>query len=236
MTNKTSDKQSSLPLTIENSIQAVARKFGLVPESLRGSASTDGIYINVDSKDGRDSCGRFDVTTLDLAKMVRLRGIAACIAEDELLDGLWELDSQTIFNILFELSDLDVLRFWISVNVREAIREMAHEDRSEFWFLWEEAKLKPAVSLTDKDVETVSPSFSLIKDLQDYEVAAYNLSPKPSLLDLCDGEYDAACEVLLDQCHFDEKKLADVLLQAVVEGEEFSGRVTAEGLVVWNDR
>jgi hypothetical protein len=50
-----------------------------------------------------------------------------------------------------------------------------------------------------------------------------------------EGELDDACEVLLDQCRFDEKKLSAALLQAVVQGEEFSSKVTAEGLVVQID-
>lgn len=235
MTNETLDKQSSIPLTIENAVLVVAREHNLVPDSLQGSMSSDGSQVTVVSKDSRDAAHRFIVTDLDRARSIRLKEIEAYIAEDAILDGLWELDSSAIFSILAELADLDAIRPWISANVKQAIREMAHEDRSEFWFLWEEAKLKPSVSLTGKDVETVSPSFSLIKDLQDHVVAENNLNPKSSLLELCEGELDDACEVLLDQCRFDEKKLSAALLQAVVQGEEFSSKVTAEGLVVQID-
>jgi hypothetical protein len=234
--NGTSDKKSSIPLTIENAIHVVAREFNLVPESLRGSVSADGFYITVVSMIGQYS-SRFVVATLDHAKLARLGEITASIVEDSILLDMYEMDSEQIYRILFELADLESVKPWIVVRTKEAIRDMATENRSEFWALWEESKLKPAASLSGKDVEKVAPSFSLIKDLQDH-VAKFNCGDAISeaLIDLCDGGMDVACEILLDQCHFDQTKLADAILQAVVKEESFANKVVAEGLVIWIEK
>jgi hypothetical protein len=87
MTNETLDKQSSIPLTIENAVLVVAREHNLVPDSLQGSVSSDGFQVIVTSKDCRDAARSFVVITLAHARAIRLKEIEAYIAEDAILGG-----------------------------------------------------------------------------------------------------------------------------------------------------
>ena len=233
-----SDKRSSIPLTIENAISVVAREFILVPHALKGSMSPDGMCVTAFLED--DSLDCYEVTSIEQAMEKALNDIAGIIQGDDVLDkgcygsGELSLDGEKMFGILIQHATLSDLKPWLVSKIREEIRNLSRADVPGFWKLWTEAGLKPiATNVRDE----AYPSFSLVKDLQDHETKLDHASISDlsqSLLVLLDHDHELACDVLLDQCHFDEKKLAVALLEGMggVAGFALGTIVTLEGFTI----
>ena len=221
--------QAAVPLTIEAAIAAVAREFNMVPGSLKGSMSEDSSRVTIALTDSTD---RFVVRTIEQARLDRIKEITGSILEDTLLEDLYEITQPEILVVLLGQADLKDLDPWIVSSTRRIVQDVARDDRDAFWNLWAESKLKPTVPLEGRDF--VYPSFTMVKDLQDHLVR-FNCGDKArGLMDLCDGDHEAACEVLLEQCHLDGGKAAAAFLQEH-DKDFFGGQVTPEGFVIEND-
>lgn len=222
-------EKAEVSLTIEATIAAVAREFNMVPESLRGSMSADSSRVTVALADSTD---RFIVRTLGQAKQERIAEISRSILEDTLMEDLYEIAHPEILAVLLGQVDLTELEPWIVSSTRRVVRDVARDDRDAFWNLWAESKLKPTVPFESRDF--VYPSFTMVKDLQDH-LTGFNCGDKArGLMDLCDGEHETACEVLLEQCHLNGEKAAAAFLQDH-DRDFFGGQVTSEGFVIETD-
>ena len=227
--DKPTGNSVEIPLTIEAAIKATAREFNMVLESLKGSMSADSSRVEIALADSTD---RFIVRTIEQARQERIREISRSILEDTLMEDLYEITQKEILDVLLGQVDLKDLDPWIVSSTRRVVRDVARDDRDAFWNLWAESKLKPTVPLEGRDF--VYPSFTMLKDLQDHLVRLNCGDKYRGLMDLCDGDHEAACEVLLEQCHLDAEKAAAAFLQDH-DRDFFGGQVTLEGFVIETD-
>jgi hypothetical protein len=239
-------------LAVDKALEIVSREKKIPREDLRGSILATGdvrVLIKVRSRDpGVRLCRSngwqddFMVTTLRREQESILEDIVVNLeSDDPICDSFHELDVETIFGILVARVDVEELRPWIVSYAREFTRELGHTDHERFWRLCGKVGLSPGVAPGIE--EDVSPSYTLIKDLQG-ALIPYLLADPRAVLAGKDGEapfFDndlmAACEILLDQCNFDLKVVAADLLKAMggVQGYLMDDplTVTSDGYVIF---
>lgn len=229
-------------LTVDKALEIVSREKKIPRESLMGSILMTGDIGVLIKEHSRDPGVQEDfmVTTLRKEQESILVDIVLKLeSNDPICDSFHELDADAIFGILMERADVEELHPWIVSYAREFTRELGYNDHERFWRLCGTVGLSPGVAPGIE--ESVSPSFTLIKDLQDSLIPSLLADPRAVLAGK-DGEapfFDhdlvAACEILLDQCNFDLKEVASDLLKAMGGVQGYSDdplTVTSDGYVI----
>jgi len=228
-----------VPLTIDIALQIVAREKKLqVDDLVGGILMTGDIGVSFKGHPGEED---FLVSTLERERREALVDIVLRIESNDAICNVFSelVNAETIFNILMERTDLKDLHPWIISYAREFTRELGFNDYERFWGLCGKVGLSPGVAPGIE--ESVSPSFTLIKDLQDALIPTLLADPRAVLVGK-DGEnpfFDnnlvAACEILLDQCNFDLEAVASDLLKAMGGVQRYSDTlltVTSDGYVI----
>ena len=238
--NKKSDIEADVPLTIEIALQIVARERRLPVGSPAGRTLAGKISETGDIIVTADDSSEFWVGTLKREREAILADIVRALeSNEEITDMFDELSWEAIFGILMGRADPEELHPWITALARAYTRKIGSNDHERFWRLCGKAGLSSGV--VPGIEEDVSPSFSLIKDLQDAIIPSLLSDPRAVLAGR-DGEapfFDidlaAACEILLDQCHIDLGAVASDLLKALGGVEGYSDdrlAVTPDGYVI----
>ena len=239
----TNDKSADAFLTVDKALAIVSREKKIPRESLMGSilgTGDVGVLIKENST-GPDVQDDFMVTTLRSEQLRILEAIVVNLESDEpICDSFYELDAETIFGILMARVDVEELHPWIVSYAREFTRELGHNDHERFWRLCGKVGLSPGVAPGIE--ESVAPSFTLIKDLQDALIPSLLADPRAVLAGkdgeapFFDNDLVAACEILLDQCNFDLGEVAADLLKAMGGVQGYSDdplTVTSDGYVIF---
>jgi hypothetical protein len=227
-----------VPLTIDIALQIVARERRIpVDDLVGGILETGDIGVSFKGHPGEED---FLVSTLERERRAALADIVRALeSNDAITDVFDELSREAIFDILMGRVDPEELHPWITALARAYTRKIGSSDGERFWRLCGKAGLSPGVGPGIE--EDVSPSFSLIKDLQDVIIPSLLSDPRAVLAGR-DGEapfFDidlaAACEILLDQCHIDLEAVASDLLKAMGGVQRYSDiilTVTPDGYVI----
>ena len=236
-----------VPYTIDAVLDFVSRGYGVSLSHLSGRMAPGappliGDECIVVQVDGKDVLGIVPLSRREQTLKQGLMDIIECgglVGDVTLLE---DVPIEEVFAVVVDHVDLRDLCGWVAVKSNEEIMELAENHPADFWEEWNSCRLKPRVRLGGKDL--VSPSFSMMKELQSAMIRKLRDRPLEYLLRKMEDEdvsTDAArafaFNVVLQECRsFDWPAIVDGLVELLggVEGwMAGDGREVVGGLVIY---
>ena len=239
--------RKDVPYTIDAVLDFVSKRYDVPLSRLSGRMAPGTLPLIGDEcivvqVDGKDSLGIVPLSRREQNLKQGLMGIIECgelVGDVQLLE---DVPIEDVFAVVVDHVDLRDLCGWVAVKSNEEIMELAENHPADFWEEWNSCRLKPRVRLGGKDL--VSPSFSMMKELQSAMIRKLRDRPLEYLLRKMEDEdvsTDAArafaFNVVLQECRsFDWPAIVDgwVDLLGGVEGwMAGDGREVVGGLVIY---
>ena len=232
--------EKTIPFTVEAVLDFVASRYHVPIRRLKGAKTLhkngQAALIDEESilveRDGKDF---FEVFRREDGEKEMRQSLLSIIEWGELTSDLEEVSMATLYEILIKHVDLESLSGWVSATSNHDVRVAAASEQKDFWKLWNHLGLKPKATLaTSKDHGKISPSFVMMKRLQEARFANLSSDLARALLVLLNGDFLAACGVILQECRsFDWSAVVEDLVTSIGGVEGWMGRAAevAGGLV-----